>query len=772
MTQSSGPRGGVIRTPAGVYVGRAQGGVLSRFRRKRPRKPGGRRRRFITWKGAGLTFLAMTLLGIGLAGVAYSMVDIPSPNDLAKAEASIVYYADGKTELDRLSDVNRESVPLSQIPLTARRAVIAAEDRDFYENGGVSISGIGRAVVRTIRGQADAGGGSTITQQYVKNYFLTQDQTLSRKGKEIIISVKIDREMSKDQILENYLNTIYYGRNAYGIQTAAKAYFNKPVNEISTAEAALLATIINQPSRLDPALSPASAKVAEERWNYVLDGMVAKKWLDEGERKSMAFPKVVEYKSKKQLGGTNGYLVNAVKADLLDKGIKQEDIDRRGLRIVSTFDVKTQELAVKAVEDNRPKSGRGTGVRVGMVAIKPKDGAVLALYGGQDSVKHPFNNATQGHMQAGSTFKAFTTIAALQQGISTRIRFESGTPYRVPGEPKPVANWDHADHGQVDMSQMMAGSINTAFVRLNEKVGPDNTLKAALAAGIPPKDGEAPANTPGLASNVGNVLGSASVRPLDLANAYATIAGEGQRAKPYMVKSVAEADGRKVFETKPELNSAFSKEVAADTVNSMKSVVQAGGTAANAASLGRPAAGKTGTSSESMSAWFAGFTPEVSTAVGIELPGPDGKTPISMNGLPSLESGKMPVDVWTQFTKGILQGKPTTDLPNRAGIGDDKVYVPPPPTTSSPRPTKTTQSPSATPSTRTPSLPPSYPDDPSRPGYPRPPYDGSRPPGGGGGFPYRPPSRPGDPNNPPGLPPSDPRLPIAPPRQPWEAPQR
>lgn len=685
MSQSNGPGRGSAR-PSG---GGPQGATPRSSTGTPSTRAGTKRRRRFPWKGAFLTLLALVLLSVGLAGLAYSMVDIPSPNEMANAQASIVYYADG-TEMTRISGAgsNRESVPIEKIPTTTRNAVLAAEDRDFYDNPGISITGLGRAVWGVIRGE-NAGGGSTITQQYVKNYFLTSDQTLTRKGKEIIIAVKIDREQSKDEILANYLNTIYYGRNAYGIQMASRAYFGKDTTALDVPQSAFLAAVLNEPSTLDPANGAAATKKVTDRWNYVLDGMVAKGWLTESARAGMQFPTVLPYKPAQVLGGTDGYLVDVIKGELAERGIKDEDIQRNGLRITTTVDKKTQAQLVKAVQDNKPTQGRAAGVKVGAVAIQPKNGAILALYGGSDFAKEPFNYATQGHMQAGSTMKGFATLAALQQGISTRQPYDSSTPFKVPGTNDTVQNWDFASHGMVTVPQMLAGSINTAFVRLNLAVKPENTMKAAIAAGIPPATGEAPANTPGLEANAANVLGSAAVRPLDLANAYATIAGEGQRAKPYIVRQVKAGGGAVVFEGGPELTKAFDKDVAADATDALRAVTRYGGTGSGASAVGRPVAGKTGTSEQSKSAWFVGYTPQVSTSVGMYLPDANG-TPQSMDGLYGLESGALPVDAWVDFTRAYLQGKPVEEFPDRVGIGDDKVWTPPPPTTKSSTTTTTT----------------------------------------------------------------------------------
>lgn len=705
-----------------------------------------KRRRRITFKGVLLTLLGLLLLMIGAAGLAYSMVGIPSPNEMANAQASIVYYADG-SEMTRVAGAgsNRESVSINKIPTTTRYAVLAAEDRDFYDNPGISLTGLGRAVWGVVRGQ-DAGGGSTITQQYVKNYFLTSDQTLSRKGKEIIIAVKIDREQSKDEILANYLNTIYYGRNAYGIQMAAKAYFGKDASQLDIPESAYLAAVINEPSAMDPANGSAALKRATDRWNYVLDGMVSKGWLSQADRAGMTFPTVQPYKPQEQLGGTDGYLVDVVKAELAERGISDEDVQRNGLHITTTIDKNTQNELVQSVDDNKPTQGRAAGVKIGAVAIKPKDGAILGLYGGSDFAKEPFNYATQGHMQAGSTMKGFATLALLQQGKSTRTAFDSSSPYRPAGTTDTISNWDDQGHGMVTVPQMLAGSINTAFVRLNEQVGPENTMKAAIAAGISPADGEAPANTPGLTSNVANVLGSAAVRPIDLANAYATIAGEGQRAKPYIVKQVTSGEeGTVLFQSNPELTTAFSKDVAADAADALQAVTRYGGTGSGASAVGRPVAGKTGTSNDSKSAWFVGFTPQVSISVGMYLPDAQGQ-PQSMDGLAGLESGALPVDVWVQFARQYLDGQPVERFPARVGIGDDKIYTPPPVQQPQPtrRPTTGGRGGSATPSTRaTTSREPADPNQPTAPAPTRPPSS-NRPSQGGAAVP---PSAPAAPDN-------------------------
>ena len=477
------------------------------------------------------TLLSLIALGAVAVAIAYATIQPPQPNELANAQASIVYYDDGKTELARLSEAegNRESVPLSKVPDHVQKAVLAAEDRDFYTNPGFSPTGIARSVWQALRGSDVQGGGSTITQQYVKNYFLTSDRSLTRKFKEIIISVKIDQQQGKDQILENYLNTIYYGRGAYGIQTASKAYFNKDVSQLTVAEGATLAAIVNAPSLYDPALGDKQKANLTSRVAYVLDGMVAAGWLSQAERDQIKGPADTVPPSKNTaIAGPNGYIVDAVRKELGGAlKLSDSDIDRGGLRITTTINKASQDAAVASVQKYLPKEAPD--VQAGLTSIKPGDGAIVAMYGGADFQKRQLNSATDAIMQAGSTFKPFALIGGLQQGISTKTMFNGNSPITV-GTTK-VPNEFNQSFGMIDLRRATAKSVNTVFVGLNNKIGPANTKNAAIAAGMPEK-------TAGLDDTLTNVLGTASPHVIDVASAYATIAAQGQKATPYLVAAV------------------------------------------------------------------------------------------------------------------------------------------------------------------------------------------------------------------------------------------
>lgn len=770
---ASAPRG----TPRGASAGSA-----GRRTGSPPRKTSRWRRFFLV---TGLGGLAVVLLGIlGFLWV-YSRTAIPNVNDVSRSETSILYFADGRTELARVSAVNRESISLAEIPAHVRNAMLSAEDRGFYDNPGISPTGLGRAVWSAVRGEATQ-GGSTITQQYVKNSRLTSERTLSRKLSEIIISLKIERELSKDEILENYLNTIYYGRGSFGIKTAAKAYFSKQVKDLTVGEAALLASVVNGPSLFDPALGPKNLARAKERVAYVLDGMVEKGWMSAHQRARTAFPVVQKPVRGPGRSGPNGYLIDVVRNELTRKGIVTEDeIDRGGLRVVTTIDRRVQQKAIDAVLAERPSGGKASQIRVGLASVKPGDGAILALYGGDDFRVTQWNDATQTHMQAGSTFKIFTLVAALQQGISTKTRYDGSSPMKPPGWSTPVNNSGGHDYGPVDLREATAKSVNTVFAQLNADVGPAKTREVAVAMGLPPDNGmDIDVSTPGLNDLPSNVLGTASTRVIDMADAYATLASGGVRAVPYIVKQVKDRSETFVFNAEPETSRVLTPEVAADAVDAMEGVITRGTASRRAGGLGRPAAGKTGTTDENKAVWFVGFTPQASTAVGMYLPDANGFS-IPMKGLPGfgdLYGGDAPAAIWRAFMAAYLDGVPKVDFPARAGIGDDRAWetssVPPPPrptrstssttsttsTTSSTSPTSPNTSITTEPAATSTSAPPSLPGSTGTPGSTSPPVA----PGSGAGTATAPAPGPGTAQVPPAGP-IPPAQPAAAPGQPAAA---
>jgi 1A family penicillin-binding protein len=652
---------------------------------------GGLRRWLPSWKL--VTGLALTglLFAVGLFAFAYAETGVPSPNELVDAQTTHVYYADGKTKMGEFAAQDRTLVTSEQIPEQVKQAVVAAEDRSFYENRGVSPSGIARAFWGNLRGNSTQ-GGSTITQQYVKNYFLNPEQTYKRKVQEAFIAIKIDQKLSKDQILTDYLNTIYFGRGAYGIQSASQAYFGKDVEDLTAAEAALLAGIIPSPSNWDPRVNPDKA---EKRFDYVLDGMQQMGYLDGAGRAEQQLPETKEHQPTNTFAGPTGYLLASVRDEVLhNTDLTENDLDRGGLRIVTTIDKSVQDKAVAAVQDPEvfPTEGRPETLQAALVSIDPATGGVLAMYGGPDYLKRQRNAVTQDVAQAGSTFKPFTLVAALEKGISLKTRYSGRSPQTYPGfyvkengQPAPVRNFGGGSYGDIDLVQATRNSVNTVYVKLNEEVGAQATADVAEQAGIDPKAVE-----PAVASNV---LGTPSVRPLDMAQAYATFAAQGVRHKPHIVATI-EQDGGTVYEADTREQRVFQPDVMADATYAMQQVVRSG-SGAYASRLNRPVAGKTGTSNDNRSAWFVGYVPQMATAVALYNVGENGEQleiP-GFGGRREITGGSFPVQIWTKYMQGALDGVEVQQFPPRADVGKIPISQMTPtetaePTTQAPEPTE------------------------------------------------------------------------------------
>ncbi|GAA3601898.1 hypothetical protein GCM10022199_01820 [Marihabitans asiaticum] len=693
----------------------------ARTTRTRRRKTS-RRRGFLRW--LGLALLALVVTGLAALGIAYATTDIPEPNERATQQTSILYYADGKTEMDRIAEVNREVVSIDKVPEHVRQAFLAAEDRSFYENEGISPKGIARAVWVAIRG-GEQQGGSTITQQYVKNFYLTPERTLTRKAKELLISVKIDNELSKDEILQDYLNTIYFGRNADGIQSASKAYFGKDVSKLTPSEGAFLASVIRGPSLYDPRLGEEQKELAQGRWEYVVDAMAEQGWLTAEEREKAAFPDTVKINEKRGRSDEIGFITEEVRDELRGKlKLSDAQIAKGGFKIVTTIDKQAQKASSTAVENLRPEGEKAKDLHIGLVSIAPGDGAVRAMYGGAKFGESSyFNDAIDGKMQAGSTMKPFTMIAALDKGIPLSTVYSGASPYYnkafVYDQPDATAiqkaggvvNYNNTSYGPVNMRTATQKSINTYYAQLNLAVTPKASAEAAKAAGVRGFNGTEEVD---LSTAPSSVFGTDAVRVLDMANAYATIAAQGNRSTPYFIHSVkGEGEYKIDYTVKKDVRKAFPQDVARDAIQAMSQVGTAGGTAyPTAANLGRPLAGKTGTTSDNYAAWFTGFTPgQLSTAVGIYKG--DGSLQeknqlVGIGQYSEITGGTLPAQIWTQFMIGALEGKKVEQLPPPGNVqyrpqssSTPPTYQPPAPppppsTTQAPQPTTTQKSSSST----------------------------------------------------------------------------
>ena len=602
----------------------------------------------------GFGFIA----GSVLFALAYFTVDIPDANAYVNSQSTIIQYSNGE-EIGRVGTQNRQIVPLAKIPLNVRHAVLAAEDRNFYSNRAFSVTGILRAVVNNLRG-GSLQGGSTITQQYAKTAFLTPSRTIQRKIKELVISIKLENQLSKDQIFESYLNTIYFGRGSYGVMTASQQYFNRNVDQLTNSQAAIIASILRSPGLYDPAFKKGNLERLQARFDYVKEGMIEAGWLDKDAAAKMKFPTIAPRSTSGQLSGPKGHIIEAVTKELAKLGFSQDQLLVGGLVIKTTLDQRAQQSAVDAVNKFYP-SNAPENLRIGLVAIRPGTGEIVALYGGRDYLQRQLSDATQSIALAGSTFKPFAIIAGLEQGIPLTSMWNGDSPQTFDdlGKPYIVSNYGDEGWGQVDLLYATKHSINTIFVPLGIKVGPAAVVDVARRAGIPESVAMIP--TPSV------VLGVASPRVIDVANAYATFAAQGIKSKPYLVSQVIGSNKGVLYEGKQETQEVFSKEVMADLTYSLKGTIT-GGTGAAALALGRPAAGKTGTSQSNASAWFSAYTPQLAASVALFRDSAS-ESLNGIGGLTSVTGGTFPARIWTAFMKGALKGEPVMDFPAPSNIG-------------------------------------------------------------------------------------------------------
>ncbi|WP_328956728.1 transglycosylase domain-containing protein [Kitasatospora purpeofusca] len=649
---------------------------------RRPRRTGWRRL-IPTWRTTLVGLVASVLLGVGLFALGIALVKVPDAHAAATTQSNTWLYQDGSV-LARTGQTNRQNVPLDKVSPAAQHATLAAEDRNFYHEGAVNVAGMVRAAVNTAKGEGTQ-GGSTITQQYVKNTYLNQEQSVTRKVKELFIAIKVDATETKDEILSSYLNTSYYGRGAYGVQAAAQQYFGVDAAQLDAAQSAYLATLLNAPSAYDVATAtPAGKQNAVNRWNYVLDGMVKEGWLSAEERTATAFPEVKDPQAQLGLSGQAGYLVNAATEYLTtNQVIGESELAKGGYTIRLTVDPARQQALQDSVQAqlhdtlNPDKRKKDAAVQAGAASVDPRTGAVVALYGGVDYTKHYIDNATRRDYQSGSTFKAIALAAALENNAKTqsgqtitprtvydgtserKVRGGKGTPYAPPNE-------GDKSYGQITLQQATDWSVNSAFAQLAQDTGLAKVRDTAIALGLP-------SNTPSLDA-VGSIpLGTSTPSVLDMAGVYATLDNGGKQITPWLVQSV-DREGEPVALPAHKTTQAVGEQTARQVTSMLQGVVaDQGGTGWRAKALGRPAAGKTGTTDEHKAVWFVGYTPELVTSVALFGQDPGTGAQVSLSGTGGLDGaagGQYPAQIWTAYMKAALKGQPVSDFPAPSGAED------------------------------------------------------------------------------------------------------
>jgi membrane peptidoglycan carboxypeptidase len=610
----------------------------------------------------------LMMVGAIGVGVAYGKTPIPDPQAAALQQSSIVYFNDGKTEVGQFGSMDRQRLTINQVPPMVRNAVVAAEDKNFYHEGGISPTGILRAAYYDLTNSSSGNlqGGSTITQQLVRNFYtdVGTAQTLSRKIKEIFVAQKLAQIKSKDWILEQYLNTVYFGNHAYGIGAASEAYFGVPVTKLTPAQAAMLAAMIQSPSgySANPKAGAAYQGLVF-RWHYVLSAMVKGGWLSQQEAAKQKFPKVVKQVNN-SWSGYRGYIMQAVQYELLNTyHYTQAQIDNGGLRITTTFNKRLMDALYKTVRQNDRLMHRGTPpvvggitgatvastglpkyVRLGAMLEQPGTGAILAMYSGQDYNKNQYDNALQSRNQVGSSFKPYVLATAVRQGMNVQKSMLNGySPLWIPPDNLPLVRgrltrpasyrdgWYKvtndevvASQGPVSVVKATAASLNTAYtdlwhrVALNPQTGAHNVVDMAKAFGVDPKA----SGLLRMRDEAGTALGQASLTVEEQATFIATLAAGGEYSTPHVIKQIQ--DHNAVIHAKIIHRTVLTPSEAADVDYALSFDFSPFGTAPGMGlTNGQTVIAKTGTTNLSQQAFFMAATQRDAFAVGmfVEKPG-------------------------------------------------------------------------------------------------------------------------------------------------------
>jgi penicillin-binding protein 1A len=668
--------------------------------------PRSRLRRILRW-ALWLAIPAVAICAGTVIGLVYAFARVPLPDEVPTAQTIVFLDQTGRSEIGTLTaQENRRVVPLKKIKEHTRLAVLAAEDRDFYDHGAISWRGLARATAANLLRRRISEGGSTITQQYVKNAFpgVGRDRTLFRKLKEAVIAVKLERKHTKDEILEYYLNTVYFGQGAYGIDAAARTYFSWPadpakgrparkvtVEDLKPAQSALLAALIRSPEFYGNKDHKVSLKA---RRDYILQAMVDRGWLPAKEG-SAAIKSGLGVNWEPKRGGIANsrapHFLEKVRQYLVDK-YGPEAVNMGGFRVRTTLDLRMQAQAKRAVESVVRQGGGNP--RAALVAIDPKSGAVRAMYGGSNYAKRQWNYATDSIRQAGSTMKPFVLAQALADGISIQSAFDGPAELEVKG--RKYRNYEDVNYGWMNLEEATRLSVNTVYVQLMDKLqnGPERVaelakrhgLTAELNLGTRVKPGRSPLERQSvLRPYLPLALGSGDVTTLQLASAFGTWANRGWHHAPHLVEKVVDSNGRVI-----EQHDYHSKGVQvihenqADTINEVLRTAVERGTGTAARLFDRQVAGKTGTTSDYTDARFVGYTPNLVASVWLGYDNPKHKL-YNVNGLRAVSGGTLPAQIWQRFMIEATRGTPPEPFVEPQDFG--VVLNPPtttPPTTAPP----------------------------------------------------------------------------------------
>ena len=616
-----------------------------------------------TLKAVGGTLLGVIMIGGaavagGLVGLALSFRDLPDVRVLkgyVPVETTYIYDINGELITRLHGDVNREVVTLDRISPHLKRSVLAMEDAYFYTHRGVDPSGVGRAILANFTAGGTVEGGSTLTQQLVKNLFLSNERTLNRKVAEAVLAMRVEQVFTKEQILEMYLNQVFWGKNTNGAETASQNYFGKSAADLTLGEAAMLAGTIQAPSVFNPVDNFTEAK---KRQGFVLDRLVELGWSTPAEIKAAKAQKIVIRKQGISYEASRvPYVSQAVTAELEDK-FGKDVVLQGGLRVQTTIDLKLQRIAEEvAAEGHKDLVDRGAYAdQLALVAVDPRTGFVKALVGGVgDFDKNQFNRAVLARRQLGSSFKPFVYYAAFATGNYTPDSVIDDSPMSIPDgdEPYQPRNYDNKFSGTITIRQAIAVSRNIPAIKLGLEVGADNVIAICRKLGI---------NSP-LKPVISLPLGAADVTPMEVAGAYAVFASGGYKSKTTLIARVTDRNGNLVLDNTPKPELILDPIAVSYLTDALRGVVTNGTATEAQMSDGRPVAGKTGTTSDFRDAWFVGYTPQLSVAIWI---GNDDYSPMA-NGV---TGGVYVVPIWRKFMERALAGQPIEQFPVPSEIQD------------------------------------------------------------------------------------------------------
>ena len=598
----------------------------------------------------GITMIASAVVSGGLVGLAFSFRNLPDVRvlrDYVPAETSYVYDIKGRLLTSLHGEANRELATLDRISPHLKTAVVAVEDSNFYRHNGLNPYSIGRAAVANYKKGGVSEGASTLTMQLVKNLFLTRERTFSRKLAEAILAIRIEQVFSKDEILEMYLNNIYWGHNNYGIQTAAESYFNKSAAELNLAESAVLAGMIQAPEQYSPFLNYSNTK---KRQAQVLARMRALNWITPEEEQEALKAKLLVGKPTAWRKSKSPFITEAVTRELEER-FGKEKVLRGGIRVQTTIDMDFQKMAEESVAESHAMLRRW-GLRadqIALAAVDPRTHFVKALVGGVDYKSSQFNRAVQSRRQPGSSFKPFVYYAALASGKYSPGTIINDAPvtYRVPGGIYRPQNYGGKQDfaGMMSISTALSQSRNIPAVKLGKAVGLEKVIELCRQLGI-----ESP-----MQPVISLPLGSIGVTPLEMAGAFATFANNGWHSDTTVILQVTDSKGNILLDNTPQPKRLLDPWATANLTTMLKGVLEPGGTGKKA-NIGRPAAGKTGTTSSERDVWFVGYVPQLATAVWV------GNDDYQSMGK-GITGGDYAAPVWRSFMLKALEKEPVKYFP-------------------------------------------------------------------------------------------------------------